>query len=495
MSNQEPDCCLLLEGTYPYVFGGVSTWIHNFILAQPERTFYVLTLLAPGFKTKVRYELPKNVVKVQNMYLQHLPRGRMHLPTRQRQELFAALEENLISFIEEPQLTTFDKIQQLIVNKNLGSNVLMASLEAWDMICNVYNKKLPHEPFADWFWSWQGLMGGLYSILLNEVPLAKMYHATCTGYAGAMLAKAHLCYKRPCIVTEHGIYTNERRMEIAAAEWLTDHKAQDLTASIQKTEYSVRRFWLDIFASYSNICYQASDKIITLFDANKELQMIDGAEEQKIDIIPNGIDIAKYSKIKHTTNEVPLIALVGRAVQIKGIKIFLKAVSRIKDANIKFRAEIIGPTDEDEEYFQECLELIDFLGIKEHVTFTGKQELTHILSKVDVLALASLSEAQPLILLEGGASGIVAVATDVGACREILYGTQDEEPALGQGGFVCAVTNYAELADSIIKLLKDKELYARCSAVIKKRVEKYYSSDLQNARYKDIYDQLIEGSS
>ena len=40
------DVCLLLEGTYPYVSGGVSTWVDDLIRAQPHLTFHCVALLA-----------------------------------------------------------------------------------------------------------------------------------------------------------------------------------------------------------------------------------------------------------------------------------------------------------------------------------------------------------------------------------------------------------------------------------------------------------------
>ena len=36
------DICLLLEGTWPYVRGGVSSWIHQMILGLPDLTFSVM---------------------------------------------------------------------------------------------------------------------------------------------------------------------------------------------------------------------------------------------------------------------------------------------------------------------------------------------------------------------------------------------------------------------------------------------------------------------
>ena len=42
------DICLLLEGTFPYVSGGVSSWVNQIIRGFPEYTF--ACCLMPGFK-------------------------------------------------------------------------------------------------------------------------------------------------------------------------------------------------------------------------------------------------------------------------------------------------------------------------------------------------------------------------------------------------------------------------------------------------------------
>ncbi|HCO91849.1 MAG TPA: hypothetical protein DIT40_12840, partial [Alphaproteobacteria bacterium] len=34
----DADVCLLLEGTYPYVTGGVSNWVHDVIGMQSDKT-------------------------------------------------------------------------------------------------------------------------------------------------------------------------------------------------------------------------------------------------------------------------------------------------------------------------------------------------------------------------------------------------------------------------------------------------------------------------
>jgi glycosyltransferase involved in cell wall biosynthesis len=53
--------------------------------------------------------------------------------------------------------------------------------------------------------------------------------------------------------------------------------------------------------------------------------------------------------------------------------------------------------------------------------------------KIGLVVLSSISEALPLVLLEGFAAGVPAVATDVGSCRQLIYGALGGGPGAGRG--------------------------------------------------------------
>ena len=62
--------CLVLEGCYPYVHGGVSTWMHGYIAAMPEHEFVLWVIGAHAEdRGKFVYELPGNVVEVHEVFL------------------------------------------------------------------------------------------------------------------------------------------------------------------------------------------------------------------------------------------------------------------------------------------------------------------------------------------------------------------------------------------------------------------------------------------
>ncbi len=69
--NVSTDICLLLEGTWPYVRGGVSSWINQMILGMPEVTFSVLFIggSRDAYPTR-QYEIPDNVKHIEEIYLE-----------------------------------------------------------------------------------------------------------------------------------------------------------------------------------------------------------------------------------------------------------------------------------------------------------------------------------------------------------------------------------------------------------------------------------------
>ena len=76
MSRREPeaDICLILEGAYPFIAGGVSSWVHDLIKSQPQFTFHIVALSADDSEKQLRFELPPNVIRMTEIALQQSER-------------------------------------------------------------------------------------------------------------------------------------------------------------------------------------------------------------------------------------------------------------------------------------------------------------------------------------------------------------------------------------------------------------------------------------
>jgi polysaccharide biosynthesis protein PelF len=489
------DICVILEGSYPYITGGVSSWMHDLIGAQADLTFHIVTLTADDGPRELKYMLPANVVGLSTIALQETERDIPSGPDVAA--LIAEIEEPLARLVATGRLADLEAVLATLRRhgETASRAALLNSEPAFDMLQRMYERTVPGSSFLNYFWTWRSLLGGLFSILLAPLPQARVYHTISTGYAGLVLARAVVETGCPGLLTEHGIYTNERRVEITMADWLADGLNDSL--DLDNRPRDLRDVWIDAFTAYSHVCYEACRRIVTLYSGNQVMQLRDGADAARLRIIPNGIDYDALSRVARVTSNRPLtVALIGRVVPIKDVKTYIRTCALLArmmaDTAPDLRFLLLGPMDEDPEYFRECTAMIGHLGLEKAFTFTGRVKLADHLGSIDVVVLTSISEAQPLVLLEAGAAGIPSVATDVGSCRDLILGRADEDPALGPGGVVVPLANPQATAAAIAGLLRDADLRARCGEAIRKRTEIHYNKRVVDRIYRALYAECLE---
>ena len=111
--------------------------------------------------------------------------------------------------------------------------------------------------------------------------------------------------------------------------------------------------------------------------------------------------------------------------------------------------------------------------------------------KIGLTILSSISEALPLVILEGYAAGVPTVSTDVGSCRQLIEGLNEEDRALGHSGAVVNIADPQALADAALSLLTDAGAWQAASQAGIARVEKYYTDDLMFGHYRRVYDAAL----
>ncbi len=90
--------------------------------------------------------------------------------------------------------------------------------------------------------------------------------------------------------------------------------------------------------------------------------------------------------------------------------------------------------------------------------------------------------------------GCPVVATDVGACRELLTGRTPEDKAIGDGGLVVPMASPGALARALLTLARDPELRATMGAALKQRVRRFYDVRDMVHRYGEIYSRHVEAA-
>ena len=241
-------------------------------------------------------------------------------------------------------------------------------------------------------------------ILGLEMPKADIYHAVSTGYAGIMASMGKHQHKKPMVLTEHGIYTRERQQEIIGSHWIISH---------------FKQIWVDYFHSLSQCAYHYADISVTLFNKAKQIQAELGCSPSKQLVIENGVNVTPLAEEPALFEGRFNVGAIVRVVPIKDIITMLQAFRYVLQNAFEAKFYIMGPTDEDPEYYQECIAVAHSLKVDHAVEFTGKINVRDYLPKIDVMVLSSISEGQPLTTLEAMAVGIPVVSTDVGSCREI----------------------------------------------------------------------------
>jgi glycosyltransferase involved in cell wall biosynthesis len=184
------------------------------------------------------------------------------------------------------------------------------------------------------------------------------------------------------------------------------------------------------------------------------------------------------------------VGFVGRVVPIKDVISFIQACN-LAMADVVLDVRIIGPIGEDPAYVRRCVTLVETLGLTSSVVFTGPQPAHLIYSDLDVVVLTSFSEGQPLVILEAYAAGLPVIATDVGACREMIEGRSAPDRLLGGSGIVTRVGTASETAAALVRLARDPALRRRLGLAGRKRVVGFYRRQDMIESYRGLYREMV----
>lgn len=492
---QEVDILLLLEGTFPFVAGGVSSWVNQIIRGFPELRFGAVFIGSrPQDYGPMRYALPDNLVHLEAVYIYEDLQNPPVKPAQADGGAMALMEEVHSRFETDMKAPDCAQLFASLMDEagpdgKLSHESFLYSQASWDYIKKSYKRRSTDPSFVDYFWTIRTIHTPFWRLREAAVrcPSARIYHAISTGYAGILGVLLKHRNKRPFMLSEHGIYVKERKIDLYQAQWLKDNRSV-FDKDPSRVSY-FRQLWIRFFEHLGYVTYQAADDIIALYEANRQRQLQDGAPPERTDNIPNGIDVAKFAPLRtQRPVQIPqVLCLIGRVVPIKDIKTFIRAMRTVANHLPDAEAWIAGPEDESPDYARECRELAEQLGLADKVKFLGFQKLTELLPKVGLVVLSSISEALPLVILEGYAAGVPTLTTDVGSCRQLVYGLPGEDAALGVSGRVVRIADPQALAQAALELLGNADVWHQASEAAVKRVEKYYSQDMLFARYRALY--------
>lgn len=499
--STEADICLILEGSYPYISGGVSSWVAQMLKSFSHLRFAIVYIgSSKNDYDKMKFELPDNVVHFQEHYLldeeahEDLKPKETKLSKKQYKNV-----AKLHDWFHEKETNRSDILESVLRYYEKGPNEItfeqfLYSDGAWDFNCKAFNQYCTDPSFIDYFWTIRNMHAPMWLIgeIIKEFPNVKVLHTISTGYAGYFGALLKYHFKIPLILSEHGIYTKERRIDLVKGQWVHDNRSIFLKDTSSSGYY--KELWIRFFESLAKICYQASDDIISLYGGVQPLQVQGGADPKKMSIIANGVNVESLRPLRDLRDDKQenIICLLGRVVPIKDIKTLIRSMPIVIKSVPDAKIWIVGPQEEDKKYNTECITMVRELNLSDHITFMGKKNIKDVLYKVRIMVLSSISEGLPLSILEGFAAGVPAVTTNVGACVELINGLNDEDKALGKSGRIVEIANPVGLANAIIELLQDKNEWSRSQKTAIERVEKNYGLPLMIEKYNAIYQKAMK---
>ena len=274
---------------------------------------------------------------------------------------------------------------------------------------------------------------------------------------------------------------------IHAHDWLVAYAAKSLknsydipiVATIHATEAGRNSGIHDETQRYINdtewmLTYEANEVIVNSNYMKCELQRNFGLPFEKINVIPNGVNLTMYSGIErdydfrrnYAADNEKIILYAGRLVFEKGVQHLIGAMPKILENYHDAKLVIAGKGG----MMDELRAQVNYLGLNHKVYFTGylgSKDVQKMYKCADGAVFPSTYEPFGIVALEGMLAGNPVVVSDIGGLNEIVEH--------GKNGMKSYAGNSNSIADSILTLLFDHKLGIEISKNAKAKVKELYN--------------------
>lgn len=240
----------------------------------------------------------------------------------------------------------------------------------------------------------------------------------------------------------------------------------------------------DIIFGY-NILKDAS-KVIALTQTEAEQYKKMGMKDNKIGIVPNGIDLSEYENLPDIgtfrnkygiKSDEKIILYLGRVHKIKGVDMLIDAFSNLVSKMEGVTLVIAGP---DNGFLSVLKAQIKDLKISDRIIFTGslyEKDKLDAYVDADIYVLPSVYETFPMTVLEALACCKPVIVTDRCGIADIIK----------KVGFVVKYDKN-QLSDAIYTILQDKKLRSICGENGKKLIKKSYEWSTITEQFERMYE-------
>lgn len=229
-----------------------------------------------------------------------------------------------------------------------------------------------------------------------------------------------------------------------------------------------------------------AEKLIALNSRELKQYLEMGAQPDKIEIVPNGIDLSVYNPLPEKgrfkkkydiNNDQKIVLYLSRINKIKGPDLLIKSFAELLKDLKNIKLMIVGP---DEGFKQYLEELLEDLVISDRVIFTGPlygENKLEAYVDADVYVLPSIYETFPNTVIESCACGTPVVITDRCGISDMI---NDK---------VGLVVEYDKnsLKEGLKHMLQDDVLREKFEFECKAFVEKHFNIDSVIDKLETVY--------
>lgn len=205
---------------------------------------------------------------------------------------------------------------------------------------------------------------------------------------------------------------------------------------------------------------------------------------EKILVIPNSVDVSKFSIKEHTNGEGKLVvAMIGNVTsRLKNHKFFVEVAEKLSHYScVRFRIYGTLPSEGDY-YYSSLRDMIKRSGLIGKLAFVDfKENPAEIMREIDILFHPAANESFGRIFIEAMASAIPVVGINEGGSKEMIK----EEV----NGFLIPM-NVTEGASKVEKLINNPQLRTRMGLEGRKLVETEYTIDRMTDRIMHVYKNI-----
>lgn len=490
----KPSVLLILEGTYPYNGGGVSTWAHHLCNKVSNIDFKLYSINAT-FEKESRYELSDNISEVIQVPLwtpdepyDYISYGEEYYKTVAKKEWtndevvaqkFIPIFKSLLEFIysDDQDIEDLDIIfhQLWFYFEDYDYKETLRNKHVWttyrDTLAKfIIGERNPDASLIDITIGLRWIYRFLIPMAIVNIPKVDVAHLTLSGFPVIPALIANYRYGSKIMLTEHGVFIRERLLAISNSEY----------------PYFLKSLLIRFSEAITRLAYHKADVIISVTTFNQKWEKWYGADPKKFKIIYNGIDPEVFkpgTKPSHL-KDIPTVVAVARVFELKDILTMIRSCAVVKKTIPEVQFLVYGDDQAVPDYTKECLELIKELDLLENFKFMGpRSDPQNIFLEGDISILTSISEGFPYTVIESLGCGTPVVSTEVGGVKEAL----DDSC-----GFTCKPKDAEGIGKAVIKLLLDEDLRKTMGENAREKVLKNFTLNKFVSEYEEAYKDLIK---